>query len=152
MRLRVRRYLLTERRAVMNAMEKVAWTELVVSVVAVFVVASLTPWLGSAATAGFALLALIAFAGLFLRRRGTQVIVDERDREIARKAKYISVGTAWMTLVIVLIAATMWSIHRGDHAVSTVLLNWLIWMQFAIVNGTHGLVSVVMYRRQRHAA
>jgi hypothetical protein len=136
----------------MNAMEKVAWTELVVSVVAVIIVTSLTPLLGSAATAGFACLALIAFSGLFLRQRGMQTVIDERDREIARKAKYISVGTAWMTLVIVLLAATTWSIHRGDHAVSTVLLNWLIWMQFAIVYGTHGLVSIVMYRSQRHAA
>jgi hypothetical protein len=136
----------------MNAMEKVAWTELVVALVAVFIVTSLTPWLGSAATAGFALMALIAFSSLFLRRRGTQIVVDERDREIAGKAKYASVTTAWMTLVSVLIAATMWSIQNGEHAISTVLVHWLIWIQLAIVYGTHGLVSVVLYRRQRHAA
>jgi len=133
----------------MNAMEKVGWTELVVSIAALLVVSALTPWLGSAATAGFALMALTAFSGFFLRRRGDQVVVDERDREIARKAKDFSIGTAWMTLIVVLITATMWSSYRGEHAVSTVLLNWLIWIQFAIVYGIHGLVSVVMYRSQR---
>jgi hypothetical protein len=136
----------------MNAMEKVAWTELVVSVVAVAVVTALIPWLGSAATSGFALMALIVFSGLFLRRRGEQIVIDERDNEIQRKAKYVSVGTAWMTLVSVLIAATMWSSYTGVHAVSTALLNWLIWIQFAVVLGAHGLVCVVMYRRHAHAA
>jgi hypothetical protein len=135
----------------MNAMEKIAWTELVVAVFAVAVVSALVPWLGSAATSGFALMALIAFSGLFLRRRGGQVVVDERDREIERKAKYAGVGTAWMMLVSVLIAATMWSSYTGVHAVSAALLNWLIWIQFAVVFGAHGLVSIVMYRRQAHA-
>ena len=136
----------------MNAMEKVAWTELVVTVVAFLVVTALTPWLGSAATVGFALLAVMAFGGLFLRRRGQEIVVDERDREIERKAKYIGVSAGWMTLLGALIAASSWSIRAGDHVVSTALLNWLIWVQFAVVYGTHGLVCVLMYRRQRHAA
>jgi hypothetical protein len=136
----------------MNAMEKVAWTELIVSAVAVIVVVALTPWLGTAATAGFALLGLIVFAGLFLRKRGLQVIVDERDREIAKKAKDISIGLSWMSLVTVLAVSVTWASVKSDRAVSTVLLNWLIWSQFVIVYGTHGLVSVLMYRRPRHAA
>jgi hypothetical protein len=136
----------------MNAMEKVAWTELVVSAVAVFVVAALTPWLGTAATAGFAVLGLIVVGGLFLRKRGRQVIVDERDRAIAKKAKDISIGLSWMTLVTVLAVSVTWASVKSDHAISTVLLNWLIWSQFAIVYGTHGLVSVLLYRRSGHAA
>ena len=136
----------------MSAMEKVAWTELLVSLAAVLVVTALTPWLGSAATAGFAVVGLIVFSALFLRKRGRQIVVDERDREIARKAKDISVGISWMTLVTVLAIAGTWSTVNGDHAVSTVLLNWLIWSQFVIVYAIHGLVSIVMYRRPPHAA
>jgi hypothetical protein len=138
-----------DREYLMNAMEKVGWTELLVSVGTLLVVAALTPWLGSAATSGFALLALIVLGGLFLRPRGEQVVVDERDREIARKAKDISIGATWMTLLLALIAACMWSTYRGERAVSTVLLNWLIWLQFAAVYGIHGLVSIVMYRMAR---
>jgi hypothetical protein len=137
----------------MNAMEKVAWTELIVSVVAVIAASLLVPWIGpEAAVSGFALLALIALSGLYLRRRGDRVVIDERDREIARRATGIGVGTAWMTLFMALIAATLWSSQSQTHAVSTVFLNWLIWVQGAICYGTQGLVAIVMYRRQRHAA
>jgi uncharacterized membrane protein len=136
----------------MNAMEKVAWTELLVSVVAVAVVTLLFPWLGSRATSGFAVLALIAVSGVFLRRRGNRIVVDERDREIARRATSIGVGTAWMTLSTALAAASLWANFSQIHTVSTEFLNWLIWIQFAICYGTQGLVAVVMYRRQQHAA
>jgi hypothetical protein len=137
----------------MSAMEKVAWTQLLVSILAIAVATLLIPWLGpQAATSGFALLAFITLSVLFLRRRGQAVVVDERDRQIARRATSIGVGTAWMTLFTALIAATMWSNYEQDHAVSTSFLGWLIWIQFAICYGTQGLVAVVMYRRQRHAA
>ena len=136
----------------MNAMEKVAWTELVVSVAAVAVATLLFPWLGSRATSAFALLALITLSVVFVRRRGNRIVVDERDREIQRRATSISVGTAWMTLVTALAVATSWSSYSNTHAVSTGFLNWLIWVQFAFCFGMKGLASVVMYRRQQHAA
>ncbi len=135
----------------MNAMEKVAWTELVVSVGAVAVVTLLVPWLGPQATAGFALLGLLGFTIVFVRRRGNRIVVDERDREIARKATSIGVSIAWMTLFTALIAATMYSGYSHHDGVSTTFLNWLIWIQFAICYGSKGLVAVVMYRRQRFA-
>jgi cytochrome bd-type quinol oxidase subunit 2 len=136
----------------MNAMEKVAWTELLVSVVTFAVVTCLYPWLGNQATSAFALLALSALGAVFLRRRGTAVVVDERDREIAGRAARIASGTAWMTLLTVLVAATMWSSYRNEHAVSTAFLNWLIWIQFAVCFGIKGLVAVIEYRRQPHAS
>jgi hypothetical protein len=57
-----------------------------------------------------------------------------------------------MTLLMALIAATLWSNYSQIHTVSTEFLNWLIWIQFAICYGAQGLVAVVMYRRQQHAA
>ena len=136
----------------MSAMEKVAWWELAVSVAAVAVVALLFPWLGARASGGFGLLGLIALGIFFLRRRGNRVAVDERDREIERRAKAIGVGTAWMTLLTALIAATMWTGFKQANAVSIELLNWLIWVQFPICYGMKGLVAIVMYRRHQHAA
>ena len=67
-----------------SAGEKVAWAELVISIVATALVFALVPWLGwQVATSGFALMALIAvFGAVFLRRRGSRVVIDERDREI----------------------------------------------------------------------
>ncbi len=136
----------------MNAMEKVAWSELVVSVAAVAAATSLIPWLGAGATASFAMLGLLVLSIVFFRRRGNQVVIDERDREIERRATRIGVGTAWMTLFSALIAATLWANYSHTHAVSTGFLNWLIWVQFAICYGTKGLVAVIIYRRQQRAA
>jgi len=136
----------------MNAMEKAAWTELSVSVVAVALATALTPWLGSRATSAFALMALVMLGYFFIRPRGNRVVIDERDREIAARATSIGVGTAWMMVFVVLALATTWASYSGAHAVSTGFLNWLIWMQFAVCFGVRGLATVVMYRRQQHAA
>jgi cytochrome bd-type quinol oxidase subunit 2 len=136
----------------MNAMQKVAWTHLVVSVVAVAAVTLLFPFIGSRATGAFALLGLVGLGGLFLRRHGSSVIVDERDREIERRATSIAVGTAWMVLTVVLAVATVWSSYTNLHTVSTGFLNWLIWVNFALCVGMKGLAAVVLYRRQQHAA
>lgn len=136
----------------MNAMEKAAWTELAVCTAAVVVVTMLFPWLGARASGGFALLGLIVLGLLFTRRRGNRTVVDERDREIERRATSVAVGTTWMALCGVLALATTWSSYTGAHAVSTVLLNWLIWVQFAMFFATKAVASVLMYRRRQHAA
>ena len=136
----------------MNAMEKVAWTELVVSLAAVALVSLLFPWLGSRAAGGFAILGLIVLSVVFTRRRNQRVVIDERDREIESRARRIGVETSWMTLLIVLAATTLWSNYRDQHAVSTAILNWLIWTQLAMYFGVKGLAAVIAYRRQPHAS
>jgi hypothetical protein len=136
----------------MSAMEKVAWTELAVSVSAAATATFLIPWLGHGATGAFALLGLLGLSILFVGRRGNRVVVDERDREIEKHATRIGVSTAWMTLFTALIAVTLWANYSHTYAVSTGFLNWLIWVQFATCYGIKGLVAVVMYRRQQRAA
>jgi uncharacterized membrane protein len=140
------------RKASMNAMEKVAWTELVVSVSAVGVATLLIPWLGNGATGAFGLLGFLGLCVVFVRRRGNRVVVDERDREIEAHATRIGVGVAWMTLFTALIVATLWANYSHANAVSTGFLNWLLWVQFATCYGIKGLVAVLMYRRQQRAA
>jgi hypothetical protein len=140
------------REVVMNAMEKVAWTHFTVSAFAVAAATVFIPWLGPKAAGMFGILAIIPFSLLFLRKKGNQVIVDERDREIERRATSIGIGTAWMMLLGTLITATMWSSYTQTHVVSTVFLNWLIWIQCAVCYGMKGLAAIVMYQRQQHAA
>lgn len=139
-------------RLTMNAMQKVAWTELIVSVTAVATATALVPWLGKGAIGGFGILGFVALAVLFVRRRGNRVVVDERDREIEARATKLGVETAWMTLFLVLIAATLWASYSDAKTVSTAFLTWLIWIQFAICYGVKGLTAIVMYRRQQRAA
>lgn len=135
----------------MNAMEKVAWTNLIVSAGTAVVVTAMAPWLGAGATGFFALLALIPLSALFLRQQGSRVIVDERDREIDRKAARFAVSASWMLLLIGLIGVGMWGSTTQDHAVPTTVLNWLIWIQCATLFGMRGLAAIVLYRRP-HAA
>jgi hypothetical protein len=136
----------------MTAMEKVAWTELSVSLVTVAVVSALIPWLGTHANGAFGLLGCLVFGLWFVRRRGSSVVVDERDRDIERQATHLGVGTAWMALFLALIALVFWSSLFNDRVVPTQLLTWLIWIQFAICYGVKGFVAVLMYRRQKRAS
>ncbi|MEX2316498.1 MAG: hypothetical protein WD669_05050 [Pirellulales bacterium] len=136
----------------MNAMEKVAWTELVVSAAAMATAAGLIPWLGNRASGAFGLLGLLVCSIWFLRRRGPGVVVDERDREIERRAIKVGVEAAWMTLFLSLIAFGMWAQFYNEGIVPVRFLTWLVWVQFAICYGLKGLVGVMSYRRQRRAA
>ncbi|MCA9412945.1 MAG: DUF2178 domain-containing protein [Candidatus Omnitrophica bacterium] len=136
----------------MTGMEKVAWTELIVSLVTVIVVIALVPWLGTSAQAGFAIMGFVAFGYFFIRRRGSRVVTDERDSEIEQKAIRYGVSVAWTALFTSLILVIAWS---GTHEISEVpiaLLSWLLWSQFVIAYGVKGLSGVLMHRRQRIAA
>ena len=135
----------------MTAMEKVAWTELLVSVAAVVVASVLFPWLGGKAHVGFGLLGLVVCSVWFVRRRGQRVVIDERDRAIEQRATQLGVQAAWMALFLALIALVLWSSYFNDKVVATRLLTWLIWIQFAICYGVKGLVGILAYRRQRIA-
>jgi hypothetical protein len=132
-------------------MEKVAWTELLVSAAALATAAALIPWLGNAASGAFALLGLLVCGIWFLRRRGPGVVVDERDREIERRATTIGVEAAWMTTFLALIVLGMGAQFYNEGVVATRYLTWLTWIQFAICYGVKGLVGVMSYRSQRRA-
>jgi hypothetical protein len=135
----------------MNAMEKVAWTELIVSVLAVVVVAALFPWLGNKAHAGFGLLGFLVVSLWFVKQRGQTVTIDERDRNIERRATALGIGTAWQATFLSLICLVLWSSYSNDKVVPTAILTWLVWIQFSICYGVKGLVGVLMYRKQNHA-
>lgn len=135
----------------MNAVEKVAWTELTVSVVATIVVLALYPWLGQAAMGGFGLLGLLGITPLFLRKRGNKVVRDERDVEIEKLSSWFGFGTAWVLLMISMAAITMWHSHL-QRDVSTGLLSALIWTQFALCYAIKGATTVIQYRGTNRAA
>lgn len=135
----------------MNAVEKVAWTELIVSVFATIVVLSLYPWLGQAATGGFGLLGFLGITPLFLRQRGNKVVRDERDVEIEKLSSWFGFGTAWVLMMISLAVITMWHVHlRRD--VSPGLLNVLIWAEFALCYAIKGATTLIQYRGTPRAA
>jgi len=137
----------------MNAMEKVAWTELLVSLGTIVVVTAIYPWMGPASMSAFGLLGLLVCSLWFVKGRGQAVVIDERDREIERQATRRGIEAAWMALFLALIAIVLWSVYFNEKkAVSIGLLSWLIWIQFALCYAVKGLVAVIAYRRQGRAA
>jgi uncharacterized membrane protein len=132
----------------MNAVEKVAWTELTVSILATIFVLALYPWIRTAALGGFGLLGITP---LFLRKRGNQVVRDERDVEIERIASWFGFGTAWVLLMISLVVITMWHIDL-KRDVPTSLLSVLIWTQFALCYAIKGATTLFQYRGASRAA
>ena len=135
----------------MSTVEKSAWTELMVVVVAVLATAIALPYLGHLASDWFGLLAFLPLGMFFFRKRGDQVIVDERDREIQQKATNIGVQAAWMGTFMALIAVSM-AHGYAKEAVPTPYLNWIIWLQFAGCYGVRALFTIFLYRGQHSAA
>lgn len=137
----------------MTVMEKVAWTEMVVSSVATLVVLFLLPIYGHGASSGFALLGGVVLSFWFLRHRHKQTIVDERDLEIERLATQRGAEAAWWLILFSVIAMLLIPGNPG-HAgyVSKVWLNWIVWIQFAVFFGAKGVVSINQYRKQAGVA
>jgi len=129
----------------MNALQKVAWTELIVSVLALVSVLILYPWLGDRATGAFGLLGLLGVGSLFTIRRGNKIVSDERDRDIELRSKYWGFGTAWMFLFLSLIMITMWHGYQKQD-IPTKYVFALIWLQFVVCYGVKGAVSLRLYR------
>lgn len=136
----------------MAAMEKAAWFELIVSATTIVLVLLLIPVIGNRAAAGFSLLGISACSYWFFRRSKGKTIVDERDRLIEAHSKRIAVEASWGFLVLALIAFVFLSGNADDGSLTKVVLNWLIWIQFAILIGANSLVSVIHYRRQSNAS
>ncbi|MCA9094072.1 MAG: hypothetical protein KDA68_11325 [Planctomycetaceae bacterium] len=133
----------------MTGMEKLIWTEFLVALGSALLVALLYPWLTDGAGGGFGPLALMVLGPYFIRRKGA--IADERDQKIERDARLFGFGAAWMVLVFSLFGITQWANYH--HApVSIRLLNWLIWISFAVCYLVKGLAGIIAYRRQSHAA
>lgn len=135
----------------MNPVQKVAWTELIVSVLAIVLVATLYPWLGSAALGGFALLGLLGITPLFLRRRGNQVVRDERDAQIEQIASWFGFGTAYFLLMLSMVAITLFY-GQQQRDVPTSLLSVLLWSQFAFCYAIKGATALLQYRGTNSAA
>ena len=141
-----------EEKSPLSAMEKAAWTEFLVSLITIVIVSITYQWLGDAATSAFALLTFVTCGMWFLRGKRKQTHVDERDQDIDRNSRLVSVSITWMFLVLTLIATVLWNGHLENQTISLSILNWLVWIQFALFFLVHGLISIISYRKQRHAS
>lgn len=134
----------------MNALQKVAWTEVIVTFVASAAALAAIPLLRERSIWLFGLLAVApAIYPLWVRQRGNVIVRDERDDDIARRSESCGVSSAWMFFVISMIAISMW---YHPHAIPTGYVFTLIWIQFAIYIGVKGMAALLFYRGVNRAA
>ena len=135
----------------MNALHKVAWIKLIVSLSAVSAALILYPWIGDRAAGAFGILGLLGICPLFMIERKNRVISDERDREIDYRSNSLASGIAWVILYLSLLAVALWhSWSDQDIPASYVLA--LVFINFPIYIGVQGAYSLVRYRSGRNAA
>ena len=129
----------------MNALHKVAWTELIVSVSALSAMAVLYPWIGNRAIGALWLLFLLWIAVFFRLERKNEITSDERDREIELRSSLYGYSSAWGFLTICLLSIAMWHTWSGKEIPAEYCIG-LVVIQFAIFFGTKGAYSVLRYR------
>src|SRR5437899_10058017 len=84
----------------MSATQKFAWFNLAVIALTLVVVLALLPFLGKGALGGFGFLGIIGLGPLFFRKRPGQVVADERDILIQRRAWILAYALFWVVFVL----------------------------------------------------
>jgi uncharacterized membrane protein len=132
----------------MSAAQRNAWFNLIVVLVSVALVVGLSALMGwPKAIGGFALLAMLAFGPLFYRRRGAQVVVDERDVSIQRRSIVIGYGVFWLAFVAACVSLPMVYGERGS--VPVWMVTSAVWWGVAIVYGVAAAATLVQYGSER---
>ncbi len=131
----------------MSAVQRNAWFNLVVVLVAVALVVGLRVLMGwPRAIAGFGTLGLLGFGPLFYRRRGAEVVADERDASIQRRSLVLGYTLFWLAFVAACVSLPMVYGEKGCVPVWLVMSS--VWWGLAIVYGVAAAATLVQYGRE----
>jgi hypothetical protein len=126
----------------MNASQKHAWFNLAVVVFSAVTVLALIPVMGRGAQGGFGLLGLLGFGPLFVLRR--DVVLDERDAEIARRSSIIAYSVFWVVFVLACVSLPAFYGWNGVVPVTVVMSS--VWIGLILVVGVTSAATLVQYR------
>ena len=129
----------------MTAAQKHACFNLTVVVLTVVTVLILIPVLGPGAQGGFGFLGLLGFGPLFFRRRGNEVVEDERDRAIQRRSVLIAYTVFWLAFVAACVSLPAFYGWKGSVPVAVVQSS--VWCGLILVVGVMSVATLVQYRR-----
>ena len=135
----------------MNALQKIAWVEVIVSLAAIFVAIALYPWIGDQAAGAMGILGLLGICPLFMLKKKNEVVSDERDRAIEIRAKYWGFGVAWMFLSLSVLVVAMWH-SWSQQEIPAKFVFALVGIQFGIFFAVKGAYSLVRYGSVQRAA
>ena len=135
----------------MNALQKVAWVELIVSLVAVATALALYPWFGDHAAGAIWILGLLGICPLIMLQEKGEVVSDERDRAIELRSTYWGQGAAWLLLSLSILAVGMWHSWIGQEVPAKYVIA-LVYIHLAVYFAVKGAYSLVCYGRSERAA
>jgi hypothetical protein len=123
--------------------QKQAWFTLAVIGVTAVVVVALAPLLGRGAMGGFGILGLTGFRPLFYRKKGGQVLADERDALIQSRALIAAYTVFWMVFVAAGVLAPI--VYR--ECVPSWLVGASVWGAFMLFLTVLSLATLAQYGR-----
>ena len=129
----------------MTASQKHACFNLSVVVLTVVTVLILIPVLGPGAQGGFGFLGLLGFGPLFFRRRGNEVVEDERDRAIQRRSVLIAYTVFWLAFVAACVSLP--AVYGWKGSVPVAVVQSSVWCGLILVVGVMSVATLVQYRR-----
>ncbi len=129
----------------MNPFQKMAWYNLaVIALTAVVVLALIQVMPIEAAWCGFAVLALLGFAPLYLKKKKGEILYDERDKDIGQKAGRAGFFLFWLYFV----AACVYIPFAYDFkTVSSFLFVYLLLVGGVVLMSARSVATLVLYRR-----
>src|SRR5581483_7017364 len=116
----------------MSALQKYAWFNLIVIVLALVAMLSLLPFLGKGALGGSGILGLLGFGALFFRKKPGQVLTDERDQFIHRRSFVLAYSIFWVVFVLVAVFVSA-AVYGQDGDVPVWVVQSSVFFAFMLV-------------------
>jgi hypothetical protein len=128
----------------MSATQKWAWFNLAVIAFTGVTVLSLLPFLGKGAFGGFGFLGLIGFGPFFFRRKSGQVVSDERDILIQRRAWVLAYSLFWVVFVFAAVVLSA-VVYGQEGTVPVTVVQCSVVYGFMLVYALASIAILVQY-------
>ena len=128
----------------MSAMQRFASFNLAVIALTLVTVFTLLPFLGKGAMGGFGFTGLLGLGVLFFRKKPGQVLVDERDLLIQRRAWVLAYSLFWLFFVLgaVLVSPL---VYGPEGAVPVWVIQSSVFCSFMLVFTVSSIALLVQY-------
>lgn len=126
----------------MSATQRQAWFNLAVVSGTLVLVLALVPLMGPGAQGGFGLLGLLGLGPLFLRSRAGEVVFDERDAVIRRRAGIIAYSVFWVAFVASCVLLPVF--YGWDGAVPVVVVQGAVWCGLILLVGVASVATLIL--------
>ena len=129
----------------MNQMQKASWYTLAVVFLAVTAYLILSLFIGlKAARPAFGLIGLVGLSTLYYKKRKGEVLADERDGEISRKAMQAGFFMVMLYAIPAFLAISFWPDFK-DYIPRHIFSSFVV-IGVIIFFGTQAIVTLLLYR------